>query len=146
MIGCDGSRAMLQEAECAHPELKGRLKCIKLPMKLPYDGGSFNGAFSIATLMHLTKTEISRTIRDIHRVLTKGGAFFFSVSLERDDVDGHNNVDGNGRLFTRLTRGEWNLLCTRVGFTEICFKTSSDSAGRDIVWGNFLFRKSYMQD
>ncbi len=108
MVASDGSRAMLREAEFAHPELKGRFKCAKLPMELPFDTGFFDGAFSIATLMHFTDTDISKAIRDIHRVLTIGGVFFFSVSLERDDVDRRNNLD---------------------------------SGGRDIVWGNFLYRK-----
>lgn len=141
VVGCDGSRAMLREAECAHPELKGRLKCVKLPMKLPFNGGSFDGAFSIAALMHLTITDISGVIRDIHRVLTIGGVFFFSVSLERDDVDGCDNLDSNGRLFTPLCSGKWSRLCTRAGFTELYFKKNSDTAGREIVWGNFLYRK-----
>ncbi len=146
MVACDGSKAMLQEAECAHPELKGTRKCVNLPVELPFDAGSFDGAFSFATLMHLTETDISTTIRDTHRVLAKDGIFFFSVSLERDDVDRRDNLDRNGRLFTRLTRSEWNRLCTRAGFTEKHFKTSFDSAGRDIVWGNFLYGKSPTQD
>ena len=77
-------------------------------MILPFDTGSFNGAFSIAALMHLTEIDISKAIRDIHRVLANDGIFYFSVSLERNDVDRRNNLD---------------------------------SAGRDIAWGNFLYRK-----
>ncbi len=145
-VACDGSKAMLQEAECAHPELKGRLKCVELPMELPYGTGSFDGAFSIAALMHLTKTDILTAIRDIHRVLAEDGMFFLSVSLERDDVDRRDNLDKNGRLFTRLSKSEWNRVCTRAGFTEIHFKKSFDSAERDIVWGNFLYRKSKAPD
>ena len=138
----DGSKAMLEEAGRAHPELKGRLRFARLPEKLPFGDSAFDGVYSVATLMHLPKEGITKSIGEIHRVLRPGGLFFFSVSLERDDIDRQTNLDRHGRLFTLLPKEEWNSLCTQVGFKQERFTTSTDSAGRkNPVWGNFLYIK-----
>ncbi len=142
VVATDGSKAMLEEAEKAHPELKGRLRFARLPERLPFGHAAFDGVYSVATLMHLPKEGITKSIGEIHRVLRPGGLFFFSVSLERDDIDRQTNLDRHGRLFTLLPKEEWNSLCTQVGFKQERFTTSTDSAGRkNLVWGNFLYIK-----
>ena len=87
VLAIDGSREMIAEAKRCHPELAGRLEVMKIPDDLHFEPSSFDGVYSIATLMHLDKSAIDRTIEKIAMILKPGGKFFFSVSVQRNDLD-----------------------------------------------------------
>ena len=141
IVATDGSRAMLAEAAKLHPELDGRLLHHELPAPLPFPDNEFDAAYSIAVLMHLKRNEIEQVMRDVHRVLERKGLFFFSVSLERADVEA-NDLDKTGRRFTLLSVSDWSDTFCSCGFLEIRRNTNTDSVGRDgFLWGSFLLEK-----
>jgi len=102
VLAIDGSSEMIAETKRCHPELAGSLEVMKIPNELHFESSSFDGVYSIATLMHLDKSAIDQTIEKVAAILKTNGKFFFSVSLQRDDVD-HDGKDEKGRHFTTAT-------------------------------------------
>lgn len=93
----DGSKNMIEEAKKIHPELSEKLLHKTLPNDLEFDK-KFDGIYSIATLMHLSKSDLENTIIKIYDLLNQDGKFLMSVSLFRDDLD-KNGLDDKGRFF-----------------------------------------------
>jgi len=114
VLAIDGSEKMITEARRYHPELVDRLKVMNIPNELDFEPSSFDGVYSIATLMHLDKNEINRTIEKIAMILKSGGKFFFSVSIQRDDVDDHGE-DEKGRYFATMSEPDWMTCCEKHG-------------------------------
>ncbi|WDP83980.1 MAG: class I SAM-dependent methyltransferase [Desulfobacter sp.] len=142
VIGIDGSNAMVKSALIHHPELSGCLHTIEIPKGLSAKLGPFEGVFSIATLMHLSRPDIEKTMVAIRSLLISKGLFFFSVPIQRDDTQ-KNEFNGKGRRFTALTQDDWLNLCKRYGFKTIQSSITKDGLGRDsIFWMNCLMEKS----
>jgi cyclopropane fatty-acyl-phospholipid synthase-like methyltransferase len=114
VVAIDGSREMISEAKRCHPELVDRLEVMKIPDELYFEASSFDGIYSIATLMHLNKNVIDQTIEKVATILKTNGKFFFSVSLQRDDIDDQGK-DEKGRHFTTMTEIEWIKCCEKHG-------------------------------
>lgn len=134
ILAIDGSKEMITEAKQIHPELVGRLKVMKIPDELCFEPSSFDGVYSIATLMHLEKDDIDKTIEKIAMVLKPGGKFFFSVSIQRDDIDDRGK-DEKERHFTTMSKSEWVAHCERYGLILEHSEVSADGLDRDgIVW------------
>ena len=134
ILAIDGSREMITEAKKCHPELADRLEVIKIPNELNFEPFSFDGVYSIATLMHLEKNLIDSTIEKIVMILKPGSKFFFSVSIQRDGVD-HQGKDVKGRYFTTMSKEEWVICCENHGLKLVHFEITGDGLDRDgIVW------------
>jgi SAM-dependent methyltransferase len=134
VLALDGSVKMIAEAERCHPELTGQLEVIKIPDALHFEPSSFDGVYSIATLMHLDKDSIARTIEKIAMILKPGGKFLFSVSLQRDDVDGQGK-DEKGRYFTSMSELEWVKSCEVFDLKFEHSEITGDGLDRSgIVW------------
>ena len=134
ILAIDGSREMIAEAKRCHPELVGKLEVIKIPNELFFEPSSFDGVYCIATLMHLDKNEIDQTIEKVATILKTNGKFFFSVSLQRDDVD-NEGKDEKGRYFTTISENEWIVCCEKYGLQLEHTEITSDGLDRDgIVW------------
>ncbi len=137
----DGSEAMIASAVRLHPELSGRLHTIHLPEGLSARLGQFDGIFSIATLMHLTREAIDAVFEKAGRLVHEQGRFFFSVPSRRDDVN-PGEFDEKGRRFTAMTVEEWILAAQKGGFEVVSSRTTADGLGREgIVWLNCLVQK-----
>ena len=133
---------MLTEAKKIHPELNGRLVRHSLPSPLPFAGGSYDAVYSIAVLMHLEADDIEPAMREVHRILEPAGLFYFSVSLERPEID-VNGLDDRGRRFTCLSEEDWVAMGRACGFRVAQSGTNRDSMEREgIVWGNILLEKA----
>ncbi len=141
VLAIDGSREMISEAKRCHPELADRLEVIKIPDELHFEPFSFNGVYSIATLMHLDKSAIDQTIEKISMILKAGSKFFFSVSIQRDDVDDQGK-DEKGRYFTTMSELEWVKCCEKYGLKLEYSEIIGDGLDRDgIVWLTCVVRK-----
>ncbi len=141
VLAIDGSREMIAEAKQCHPELVGRLEVIKIPDELYFESYSFDGVYSIATLMHLEKDSIDSAFEKISMMLKPGGKFFFSVSIQRDDVDAQGK-DEQGRHFTSMLEVEWIRCCEKHGLKLEYSEITGDGLGRDgIVWLTCVARK-----
>ena len=141
VLAIDGSREMIAEAKRCHPELADRLEVMKIPEHLQFESSSFDGVYSIATLMHLDKSGIEQTIEKVVTILKTDGKFFFSVSIKRDDID-HDGKDDKGRHFTTMTELEWVSCCEKYGLRLEHSEITSDGLDRDgIVWLTCVVRK-----
>lgn len=93
---------MLDQAVKNHFQLESRTRHLVLPARLGYGDDTFDGVFSIATLMHLQVPEINQCLAEIHRLLKPGGHFLFSVSTKGDmdvpKITGHLPVSVHGRI------------------------------------------------
>lgn len=141
VIAMDGSREMIAEAELCHPELIDNFEVLKIPDELHFESYSFDGVYSISTLMHLDKSSIDKTIEKVAMILKPGGKFFFSVSIQRDDVNVHGE-DEKGRYFTTMSESEWIACCEKCGLQLEHSEITGDGLGRDgIVWLTCIVRK-----
>ncbi len=141
VLAIDGSIEMIVEAKRCHPELAGKLEVVKIPDELCFESASFDGVYCIATLMHLEKDMIDQTIEKVAMILKTGGKFFFSVSIQRDDVD-HKGKDEKGRHFTTMTELEWVKCCEKHGLLLVHSEITADGLDRDgIVWLTCVMEK-----
>lgn len=136
----DGSKNMIEEAKKIHPELSKKLFHKTLPNDLEFNQ-TFDGIYSIATLMHLSQNDIEETISKIYNLLNPKGKLLMSVSLFRDDID-KNGFDDKGRYFLVLSFKEWISLLENVDFKILDAKTNSDGLGRGgIEWLTLVAQK-----
>ncbi len=136
----DGSEIMISESKKIHPELSNNLFHKILPNDLNFDI-KFDGVYTIATLMHLDKNDIEKTILSIYDLLNQSGKFLMSVSLSRDDIN-ENGFDEKGRFFLILEQKEWLNMCKDVGFKILKTKINKDGLNRDgITWLILILEK-----
>lgn len=136
----DGSKNMIDEAKKVHPELSLKLFHKTLPSNLEFNR-TFDGIYSIATLMHLSKNDLEQTILKIYNLLNQNGKFLMSVSLYRDDVN-ENGYDDKGRFFLVMSFEEWIETLDNVGFNILDTKTNGDGLGRcGIEWLTLVAQK-----
>ena len=134
ILALDGSVEMIAEAKRCHPELTAQLDVVRIPDQLYFEPSSFDGVYSIATLMHLDKDAINHTIEKIELILKPRGKFLFSVSIQRDDVD-EQGKDEKGRHFTDMSELEWVKCCEEYGLQLEHSEITGDGLNRDgIVW------------
>ena len=136
----DGSINMIKEAKNIHPELFKKLFHKTLPNDLEFDK-KFDGIYSIATLMHLSKNDLKITISKIYNLLNQNGKFLMSVSLFRDDIN-KDGFDDKGRFFLVLNFDEWVNLLENIGFKILKTKTNTDGLDRNgIQWLTLVANK-----
>jgi len=141
LLAIDGSSKMISEAKRIHPELNNILHTVIIPEELEFENASFDGIYSIATLMHLTTDRIDQTIEKISNMLKPNAKFLFSVSTSRDDLD-IESKDINGREFTTLSKQEWINYCEKHSMKLVCSILNDDGLGRrGITWLTCIFEK-----
>jgi len=134
----DAVQEMIDAAAACHAALAGRLCRLCLPRDLTPSLGPFDGVYAVATLMHLTRPDIEDVFSRIRHILVPEGRLFFSVPMQRDDVQA-DECDAKGRRFTAMTRTAWTGLCRDSGFDIITCTVSSDGLGREsFTWLNCL--------
>lgn len=141
VLAIDASSEMISEAKRCHLELASQLEVVKVPDEFKFKPFSFDGVYSIATLMHLNKDEIDSTIEKIAMILKPGGKFFFSVFIKRDNVD-EQGQDEKGRHFTTMTEHEWVTCYEKYELQLEHTEITADGLDRDgIVWLTCVVRK-----
>lgn len=132
----DGSETMVHEAKILYPLLK--IKHLELP-QFPenFSDHKFDGAYSIATLMHLSITDIKESLKGIHSSIKKDGLFYLSVSLVKPGID-ENGYDNKGRFFNNLTENQWIKMLNNAGFDVESTEMKEDVLGRSTIqWCDF---------
>ena len=141
IIAIDGSKEMIVEAKQCHPELTGKLKTMIIPDQLHFEPSSFDGVYSIATLMHLNQDEIDQTLEKITMILKANGRFLFSVPLQRNDIDDQGK-DKKGRYFTSMHKLEWIRCCEKYALKFKHSEITEDGLDRNgIVWLSCVVEK-----
>jgi len=140
IIAIDSSLNMINEAIKMHSELNTKLLVMKVPEELNFDI-KFDGIYSIATLMHLSKDNLNYVVSKVYNLLNKNGKFIISVSLFRDDINS-DGFDNKGRFFLILTLDEWIDIFKNIGFNIIKTRISKDGLNRDgVEWLTLVVKK-----
>ena len=134
VIGIDGSKKMIENAIIDYPHLKGKFLEAILPEEFPEFENKFDGAYSIATLMHLDAMGIDKTLKNIKTVLSPSSPVYISVSDKRDIVD--------DRYFIAFSKNDWINTFEQNDFIINDILETPDATNRDIVWYSFLMETS----
>lgn len=92
----------------------------------------FDSIISIATLMHLTKEEIKKTIKNIKKILNKQGIVIISYSVAPRKND--------ERFFEELDLILMKSEFEKCGFSELSCSLLLDGMNRDIEWVTQVFK------
>ena len=69
LLAIDGSKKMIEMAIQCHPELEPYLEIRTIPDELTFENDSFDGIFSVATLMHLNESQLDQAFKKISAIL-----------------------------------------------------------------------------
>jgi SAM-dependent methyltransferase len=115
VVGLDLTPAFLHEANDQVPEarfVRGDMRA------LPVEAGTFEGLWSSAAFLHLSRSEAVPTLEGFHRALAPGGALLLSVmASETRDADAVEVPDG--RRFTFWHEGPIRDRIHEAGFDEL---------------------------
>ncbi len=142
VLGVDLSQGMLDEARRLHPEILLR----KMDMRqLDMNDESLEGVWARASLLHLPKTDVVVTLKEIFRILKPGGIFFVSVKEKEIAAATAKQIGGRYRYYSYYDQAEFAELLTETGFDIFEQKTtiSTDaSVGSEKHWLIFFAKKN----
>lgn len=136
-IGIDVSNNLLKEARKNNPKLKFLLTDIS-------DFKShdlFDGFWCAATLLHIPKSKIVKTLKNIHDFIKPGGIGFICIKEGVGDlVKDKRLVDGKlfERYFTYYKQNEFLAILKKCGFSIL--ETSSQPVSKKTTWLNFFVK------
>jgi len=126
-FGIDGSiefvKKLQQDKDFTNKVLQSILPKIKIKK---FDIKKFDIIISIATLMHLEKDDIKRTIINIKKYLSNQGKLIISYST--------NSRDNEERYFAKISKKEMTKIFTNENFKILETIVNNDSLGRNIKW------------
>lgn len=140
VVGVDATDKLIETAVRLHPELAGRLLHSPAPfgMPLPFPTGSFDGAISMATIMHLSDAQLRILAQQLSTLLADDAILIVSSSSGRTDLT--DLRDSRGRLYHERTVPEIVDIFTSQQFEIIEDLTSTDMHGRTLQWHELVFR------
>lgn len=83
VVGIDLSKKMIAAAK---KKVKNAQFKVMDALKLKFNDCSFDGIWANAILMHLPKKDVTKVIREIHRILKNNGIFYLSVKEGKGEV------------------------------------------------------------
>ena len=89
---------------------------------LPCDNKSFGGVWAYTSLLHVPKSEISKALSEIHRVLHNGG--MLGLGMIEGNTEGYRESSGvtTPRWFSFYTKEEIEHLLAQHGFSVLYFE------------------------
>jgi ubiquinone/menaquinone biosynthesis C-methylase UbiE len=76
---------------------------------LPFDDESFGFVYSYNTIFHLTKGDIKKSIKEIHRIMKPNGLFFVNFMTHEDKYYGEGTEIGKGEFVLVNDEGQERL-------------------------------------
>jgi ubiquinone/menaquinone biosynthesis C-methylase UbiE len=124
-VGLDPSRQMLGFASERN---RGCGVAQGTVLALPFADGAFDGVWAAASLHHVARDEAPAALREIRRVLRRGGAFYASV--QRGEVEGwvRGMLTGHATWYTYHSERDWRALVEGAGFAITWFFATDDVA------------------
>lgn len=119
VTACDATRGLLKEA-LGQAMLHGRL-VLGDARELPLRAGSFDAIWACASLLHIPRPEVRRSLAEALRVLRPGGLLF--TSMQEGASEGLVPVNESdslaGRFYVYYRAEEWTSLLEGSGFELI---------------------------
>ena len=94
--------------------------------ELPFRENSFDAVWAIASLLHLSKHEIEKALKEIRRVLRPEGVFISSMKEGAGE-----SSDSRSRHFAYYTSEEWGSILSSSGFQILDCNTSVEKRMAD---------------
>lgn len=88
---------------------------------MPFADGEFDGVWAYTSLLHVPKSEIDQSMKEISRVLKSGGAF--ALGMIEGEFDGYRSSSGVDlpRWFSFYTKEEIENALKKHGFDIVYF-------------------------
>jgi 8-oxo-dGTP pyrophosphatase MutT (NUDIX family)/ubiquinone/menaquinone biosynthesis C-methylase UbiE len=131
-VGLDRSAGMLREAK-AH----GAGRLVQADARaLPFAGGSLDGVWACASLLHLPKAELPATLAEIQRALVHGHV---CLILKRGEGEGWCDTEKEQRrFFAYYHPAEVELALERAGFRVMECRLEPDRRRPNLEWINAI--------
>jgi ubiquinone/menaquinone biosynthesis C-methylase UbiE len=107
-------------------------------MNLPFDDESFDGVWAYTSLLHVSRNDIGKALKEIYRVMKPQG--IFALGLIEGETEEYKESSGVNlpRLFTFYKKEEIEALLKEHGFEIIYFEKIKP---RSKEYLNFITRK-----
>ena len=115
-VGIDGSPEMIKQARKRFPNEKFIVMDVR---DLKFPDGTFDAVWSWSVLTHLNKADKTVVLREVHRVLKKGGLFTQMVWKGRGEFI-HKHIYPRPHFL--LSVPSWRKLYIESGFTNLIVK------------------------
>jgi ubiquinone/menaquinone biosynthesis C-methylase UbiE len=114
VIGVDLSLGQIKEAKKRVP--KGEFKKSDF-RKMSFKDASFDGVWSVTSLIHLPKTEVEKSLKEFNRVLDKKGVLYLSVKQgEGSEIVKKEKYNNEPRIVYFYEQVEMEELVRAAGF------------------------------
>jgi ubiquinone/menaquinone biosynthesis C-methylase UbiE len=116
VTACDPTRGLLVEAQ-SHAMLRGRL-VLGDARELPFRAGSFDAIWACASLLHIPKPQVRRSLAEALRILRQDGLLFTSMQegVSEDMVAVGESDALPDRFYAYYRAEEWISLLEGAGF------------------------------
>ena len=129
-VGVDGSKNMLREATRRHPDIKVTLGDVR---KLEIPSNFFDGVWSWSVTTHLKGEDKRRSLKEVYRVLKRGGTFAQTIWRGRGlfVYKFHKNIVPRPHYLISVS--SWRGLYKEVGFVNFNVEYIEVKKGRGSV-------------
>ncbi len=139
--GIEASISMLNVATKYYPKLAIRVWLDSLPYLKTIEDKSYDAILCSAVLMHISEDEMPIAIKNIARVIKKGGKLLISIPSIRDDVNLDTLRDRYGRLYNNYSSSLYLEMFKLVGFRLLFQEENKDAMKRKFNWITMGFIK-----
>ncbi|HEX5115700.1 MAG TPA: class I SAM-dependent methyltransferase [Pseudonocardiaceae bacterium] len=122
VVGVDVSASMLALAAANCPRAEFHLASA---YDLPFPDAAFDGAWLVASLLHLPKFRADEALDEVRRVVTPGGAVF--VAVKRGDGEGLTAGPNGERYFAYYQPDELRQTLERTGLPVVRMREREDA-------------------
>ncbi len=130
-VALDLSLGMLHQAQ-----VHGTIRLVCADMRhLPIANESVGGCFACASLLHLPRPQVPRTLAEFRRVLRTGGALYVGMK-EGEGEEWVTDQEGGERFFAYYRPAELDRLIRAAGFDIVDGWTSPPGKGQRHNWLN----------
>ena len=131
VVGVDRSAGMLKVAA-----ERGAKMLVHADMRrLPFAHHHFSGIWANASLLHLPKSDLLSTLKELNAILEHGHLY---LSVKKGDDEVLHGENGQERFFAYYHPAEIELAMERADFHVLNIHITPDSEGRDLAWINAI--------
>lgn len=132
-IGVDISEAMITEAKKRHPNSKFLQQDF---YHLDFPQSSFDGFWSVCSLLHVPKDLINTVLSNIKIILKPGAIGFIAIKQGQGQAIQQWQQTGQNRFFVYYEQDEFGKILTGQGFNIL--KTAVKAPGKHYQEGTYL--------
>jgi ubiquinone/menaquinone biosynthesis C-methylase UbiE len=145
VVGIDISDEMVRLARESSASFSNVEFQIASAEKLPFDDAEFTHAFSMESLYYYA--DIPGALREIRRVLSRGGQFFSVVDLYEENRPSHQWIDQLNVPVQLLSSAAYRDLFEQAGFVNVLDRRVYDPrpVPDDYTGGSFKTRDDYLE-